>query len=126
MAEGSTSSKDLLKNLFIGILISSLTYFYFQKPDLERKRVANVLSGLLLEERSVNASTSLPIAVGFGSCLDLFVDGIPLMKALGIAPPKQPRYHEKMETLEQVGEMFALYLSEGAAVEKLFMYKVVI
>lgn len=106
------------KNILFVIVVGALAYIYFEKPVRDEKnRLENVLAGLLAEERSVNLSTNLPIAVGFGSCLDILVDGIPLMNALGVPPPSEPKYHENIDTIDQVAEMFAFYLSKGAAAE---------
>ena len=120
MVDGTASSclTAWVKNVLFVIIVGVLAYIYFEKPvSDEKNRLENVLAGLLAEERSVNLSTNLPIAVGFGSCLDILVDGIPLMNSLGVPPPSEPKYHENIETIDQVAEMFAFYLSKGAAAE---------
>ena len=116
--EASTSNGS--RRYVIAAIIAAIAAFYSYKHNTsnsEERRIENVLAGLLLEERSVNMSTDLPIAVGFGSCLDLLVDGKPLMDALGLKPPAVPKYHETIKTLDDVAEMFALFFSNGAAAE---------
>ena len=73
---------------------------------------------LLKKKAGGELSTDLPIAVGFGSCLDILVNGIPLMDVLGIEPPKVAKYHESMQSIDDIAEMFAFFLSEGAAAER--------
>lgn len=102
----------------LSITVVLIAYVALQYKNADLIQREKVLIGLLEEERSGQLSTDLAIAVGFGSCLDILVDGIPLMKSLGVEPPKVAKYHETMETLEQVREMFAFFLSEGAAAER--------
>lgn len=96
---------------------------YHKTPQGEAKRLENVLLRLLAEEQAANVSRDLVIAVGFGSCLDLLVDGIPLMKALDIKPPSKAKYHEDISTLQELSEMFAFFLEQGAAVERFISLK---
>ncbi|XP_065660711.1 ADP-dependent glucokinase [Hydra vulgaris] len=101
----------------LGPVLIGIVYFCYNK-NLEYKRLKNVLNALLLQEKSVNISTELPVAIGFGSCLDLLVDGVSLMNAITQKPPKEKKYHEKIKNLDELSEMFALFFSQGAAVER--------
>lgn len=108
----------IFRHFFLVVSFATFGYYYYNNHlNAERQRVNNVLKGLLLEEQRVNLSTEKPVAVGFGSCVDIFTDGIPLVKALGLEPPKEAKYHNNIETLQDVAEMFALFLSNGAASE---------
>ena len=103
--------------LIVPILIGIFYFYYESIKSMDNKRLENVLNALLIQEKSVNISTDLPVAIGFGSCLDLLVDGIALMNALNKEPPKQKKYHQKIKTLNELSEMFAFFFSQGAAVE---------
>ena len=104
------------KHVLLVIVAITAAYFGVRFTN-KSSRVENVLAGLLKEERSVNFSTDTKIAVGFGSCLDLFVDGIPLMDALGLKPPDEAKYHDPITNLQELAETFAFFLSNGAAAE---------
>jgi len=108
-----------LAKALVAVLLAIIAYFVIKYKNDDSKRLGNVLNGLLTEEQSGGELlTDLPIAVGFGSCLDIIVDGIPFMEALGMKPPDVPKYHDNMLTVDEVAQMFALYLSEGAAAER--------
>ena len=112
------STFTILRHIFLAISFGIFGYYYYNNYlNTERQRVNNVLRGLLLEEQRVNLSTEKAVAVGFGSCVDLFVDGIPLVNALGLKPPAEAKYHHNIQSLEDVAEMFAFFLSNGAAAE---------
>lgn len=111
---------SIFRGFLFAVAVGVLSYLYLiyhKTPQGEAKRLENVLLRLLAEEQAANVSTDLVIAVGFGSCLDLLVDGIPLMKALDIKPPSKAKYHEDISTLQELSEMFAFFLEQGAAVE---------
>jgi len=108
----------VFRHFFVVVSFGIAAFYYYNNfLNLERQRVNNVLAGLLIEEKSVNLSTEKAIAVGFGSCVDIFVDGLPLVDALGLKPPPEPKYHHNIQNLQEVAEMFALFLSNGAAAE---------
>ena len=114
----SMSFFTIFRHFFLVISFAIFGYYYYNNYlNTERQRVNNVLKGLLLEEQRVNLSTEKPVAVGFGSCVDIFTHGIPLVNALGIKPPAEAKYHNNIETLQDVAEMFAFFLSNGAAAE---------
>lgn len=103
----------------LAVLVPLLAYFHMKYKNDDSGRLENVLIGLLKEEKAGGElPTDLSIAVGLGSCLDIIVDGIPVMNALGIATPEKPKYHDNMLIANDVAEMFALYLSQGAAAER--------
>ena len=100
----------------IPLLVAALAYFYLRNKSKDG-RVERVYKGLLREERSVNVSKDFRIAVGFGSCMDIIVDGLPLLKKLGYTPPEQPTHHELIQNDEQLSQTFVYFLREGAAAE---------
>ena len=127
---------NVFKHFFLIVAISFAGYYYYNRfLNAEKFRIKNVLAGLQAEEKSVTLSTEKPVAIGFGastkrsthepnpvaigfgSCVDLFVDALPFVNSLGLKPPKKAKYHQTIETFEQFSEMFAFYLSNGAAAE---------
>jgi len=116
--QSSMTIFTVFRHFFVVVSFGIAAFYYYNNfLNLERQRVNNVLAGLLIEEKSVNLSTEKAIAVGFGSCVDIFVDGLPLVDALGLKPPPEPKYHHNIQNLQEVAEMFALFLSNGAAAE---------
>ena len=106
----------LRESAVLALALSLATYFYLKREN-EKNILSQVLHGLLEEERSVNITENLNVAVGFGSCMDLIVDGIPLVKQLGLQPPAAPRHHDVFSNKKQIAESFAYFLQEGAASE---------
>ena len=114
----SMSFLTLFRHFFVVVSFGmAIFYYYHSFLNLDRQRVNNVLAALLTEERNLNLSTEKAVAVGFGSCVDIFVNGLPLVNALGLKPPPEPKYHHNIKSLQDVAEMFALFLSNGAAAE---------
>eukprot|EP00794_Sanderia_malayensis_P019893 gene19893-21836_t len=99
-------------------LAFALAAYFYAKNANQHVFIQRVLDGLLKEERSVNITKDLRVAVGFGSCMDLIVDGIPLVKKLGLKPPDLPQHHDYFKSKEMIAEAFAYFLKEGAASER--------
>lgn len=76
-----------------------------------------VLHSLLREEsfRTVNGKNR--VALGFGSCVDYFVDGVEAMSALGLQPPDAPKHHDVISSSEDLAEAFAFHFQHGGAAE---------
>ncbi len=98
-------------------LAFALAAYFYMKNENQQVFIRRVLHGLLKEERSANVTKDLRVAVGFGSCMDLIVDGLPLVNKLGLKPPAVPRHHDYLDTKEEIAESFAYFLKEGAASE---------
>uniref|UniRef100_H3BCH4 ADP-dependent glucokinase 2 n=1 Tax=Latimeria chalumnae TaxID=7897 RepID=H3BCH4_LATCH len=56
--------------------------------------------------------------LGFGSCIDIIVDGVTLLNEIGITPSSNPVHHNFIETEEQLAESFAYFFPPGAAAER--------
>ena len=80
-----------------------------------------ILRGLLREEgfRPVNAKNR--VAVGFGSCVDVFADGLGLLKELRIEPPGEPKHHDVIHSPDNLAENFAYFFEHGAATEYVWL-----
>ncbi|XP_069464028.1 ADP-dependent glucokinase-like [Ambystoma mexicanum] len=101
------------------VLLAALWYRPEQDHDLQ-SRLDTVLSSLLRAEGKV-ALGSLPpprVAIGFGGCLDIIVDGVELLDEAGIEPSHNPIHHDFIQTEKQLAESFAYFFPPGAASER--------
>lgn len=57
------------------------------------------------------------VAVGFGACLDIFVDALDLMNKLGIDPPNDAFHHQSIGNFNELAEGFVYFFRYGAAAE---------
>ncbi|KAM8876038.1 ADP-dependent glucokinase [Synchiropus picturatus] len=83
-------------------------------------RLDTVLSSLLRAERKVgmNSIARPRVAVGFGGCVDLIVDGVSLLNKIGLPPTERPLHHDYIESAEQLAQSFAYFFAPGAAAER--------
>merc|ERR1712168_238423 len=58
------------------------------------------------------------VAVGFGSCADIFENGIPLFERLDIRPPKKEKHHDVIDDSKELTEVFSYFFEQGAAGER--------
>lgn len=86
-------------------------------------RLDTVLSSLLRAERKVgmNNVARPKVAVGFGGCVDLIVDGVALLNKIGLPPTEQPLHHDYLENAEQLAQSFAYFFAPGAAAERFML-----
>ncbi|XP_075966442.1 ADP-dependent glucokinase [Anarhichas minor] len=107
-------------SLFVVILA-----VWFRSPDdagLD-DRLDNVLSSLLRAEGKVgmNNVAKPKVAVGFGGCVDLIVDGVTLLNKIGLPPTDQPLHHDYIENELQLAQSFAYFFAPGAAAERFML-----
>ncbi|XP_061132174.1 ADP-dependent glucokinase [Syngnathus typhle] len=104
-------------SLFVVILA-----IWFRSPNNEGLdgRLDTVLSSLLRAESKVgmNHVARPKVAIGFGGCVDLLVDGVSLLNKIGLVPADQPLHHDYIESAEQLSESFAYFFAPGAAAER--------
>ncbi|XP_033841982.1 ADP-dependent glucokinase-like [Periophthalmus magnuspinnatus] len=83
-------------------------------------RLDAVLSSLLRAEQKVgiNNVARPKVAIGFGGCADLLVDGVSLLNKIGLIPSEQPLHHDYLESTEQLAQSFAYFFAPGAAAER--------
>ena len=117
MAAETTSTLILSKNVLLAICLALAAVFYLKFNVKFVADRSHVLSGLLRAEKTIELSTNSTIAVGFGSCLDLKTNAIPMMNIMRIHPPIHPKYHEHIRSKKELADMLAFYLVEGAAAE---------
>ncbi|KAJ8410288.1 hypothetical protein AAFF_G00202690 [Aldrovandia affinis] len=86
-------------------------------------RLDKVLSSLLRAERKadVNSFARPRVAVGFGGCVDIIVDGVTLLNKIGLPPSDRPLHHDYIENALQLSESFAYFFPPGAASERFVM-----
>ncbi|XP_007252000.2 ADP-dependent glucokinase [Astyanax mexicanus] len=87
------------------------------------ERLDTVLSSLLRAERKVgmNNIARPRVAIGFGGCVDIIVDGVTLLNKIGLQPTDQPIHHDYIENAEQLAQSFAYFFAPGAASERFVM-----
>lgn len=99
--------------------------FWFRSPQrtILDDRLDTVLSSLLRAERKVgmNDVARPKVAIGFGGCADLSVDGVSLLNKIGIIPTDQPLHHDYLENTEQLAQSFAYFFAPGAAAERFML-----
>jgi len=103
--------------VFLPFLIAIVAYIYLKNRN-EKVYLERVLKGLLKREQSVNVSKNIRVAVGFGSCMDIIIDGLALFEKLGYQPPDEVAHHDLIEDKHKFRETFAYFMKEGAAAER--------
>ncbi|KAK7913358.1 hypothetical protein WMY93_013569 [Mugilogobius chulae] len=111
-----------------GPLVSLLVVFlavWLRSPErtVLDDRLDTVLSSLLRAERKVgiNNVARPKVAIGFGGCADLLVDGVSLLNKIGLIPSDQPLHHDYLENTEQLAQSFAYFFAPGAAAERFML-----
>lgn len=79
--------------------------------------IDETLRSMLSIESRVKINKDLNVAVGFGSCLDIFVSSRQLILDRHEAPTVQ-MHHENIRTQDQLNEVLAYFFNEGAAAER--------
>ena len=110
----------LLVSGVVTLFIALAIYYYREgsEKDLENDPVLSILAGLLRAEKSLPASSdSRRVAIGFGACMDVFTEAVPLLNALNLTPPEQPRHHNVVDSGKHLAEILAYFFKYGAAAE---------
>uniref|UniRef100_A0A6G1SKR1 ADP-dependent glucokinase n=1 Tax=Aceria tosichella TaxID=561515 RepID=A0A6G1SKR1_9ACAR len=79
--------------------------------------IDETLKSMLSIESRVKINKDLNVAVGFGSCLDIFVSSRELILDKH-QPPVNQVHHENIRTQDQLNEVLAYFFNEGAAAER--------
>ncbi|XP_078107398.1 ADP-dependent glucokinase [Sander vitreus] len=99
--------------------------FWFRSPQnaILDDRLDTVLSSLLRAEGKVGVNNVArpKVAVGFGGCVDLIVDGVSLLNKIGLPPTDQPLHHDYIENEVQLAQSFAYFFAPGAAAERFML-----
>ncbi|CAN9506945.1 unnamed protein product [Ophioblennius macclurei] len=106
-------------------LVVVLLAFWFRSPQRAGldDRLDTVLSSLLRAERKVgmNNVARPKVAIGFGGCVDLIVDGVSLFNKIRLPATDQPLHHDYLENPEQLAQSFAYFFAPGAAAERFML-----
>lgn len=80
------------------------------------ERLEQAINGFKGIEDNTSVNPDIRIALGFGACTDLFVDGVKVFMKSNKVPSKS-QLHPDLETVDQLIEMFAFYFEKGTASE---------
>lgn len=102
-----------------------LSYLYIQHADSHEKKVhLDAKLNTIFEKLKNLADQPLEkykVAVGFGSCVDIFTDAVPLFEKLNIeAPPKNtnPEHYKVIKNKKELSSGFSYFFIKGAASER--------
>lgn len=112
------SYKMFQKVLTVGTLFSALlvllSIYLNDSPDDElTTRLRNVLQGLIEVENQFESETP-KVAVGYGACNDLFVNGLEFLEYDGSITPE---HYDDINSVEELKKMFVYFFRHGAAAE---------
>ncbi|XP_069951773.1 ADP-dependent glucokinase [Cherax quadricarinatus] len=82
---------------------------------LLRERLQDVLQAMLEVEQQHSVG-EVRIAVGYGACKDIFVQGSDLMGVM--TPPQRTAHFNRIDSMKQLKEMYALFYTAGSAAER--------
>ncbi|CAL1603901.1 unnamed protein product [Knipowitschia caucasica] len=107
-------------SLFVVLLA---VWFRSSERTVLDDRLDTLLSSLLRAESKVgiNDFARPKVAIGFGGCADLLVDGVSLLNKIGLIPSDQPLHHDYLENIEQLSQSFAYFFAPGAAAERFML-----
>lgn len=116
------SQSNTRKTLFIlafAIIIGVTKLKFYDKLVVTNtgQNVDETLKSMLSIESRVSINKGLNVAVGFGSCLDIYVSSKELIFNYH-QPPKSQSHHESIRTQEELNEVLAYFFVEGAAAER--------
>lgn len=101
----------------IATILIALSIYYYREGS-ENDPVLSVLAGLLRAEKLLpSRSDSRRVAIGFGACMDVFTEAIPLLDTLNFTAPEEPHHYDVVDTGRHLIEMLAYFFKYGAAAE---------
>lgn len=101
----------------VSLAILVLLYLPYQQRSFEAD-LDRILHGLLVEESFRKTDHSRHrVAIGFGSCLDIFADGVELLDQLHVPHPEIAAHRDIITSEATLAESFAYYFQYGAAAE---------
>ncbi|KAK1170140.1 ADP-dependent glucokinase-like [Acipenser oxyrinchus oxyrinchus] len=124
MANGrnASSSSSLVRYGTVVSVLVVLLALWYRSPVQNSfdQRLDTVLTSLLRAESKVDIDSFRrpKVAIGFGGCVDIIVDGVKLLNEIGLKPSKTPFHHDCIESREQLSQSFAYFFPPGAASER--------
>lgn len=110
------SVKTIALFSLVALITAYLAKLYFDKSGRSSDRINHILSGLLRAEEKI----SLPrtrVALGFGGCEDLIVDGMSFFEKFNLEAPEQPKHHDFVANRDELSQLFGYFFQHGAAAE---------
>ncbi|XP_074650217.1 ADP-dependent glucokinase-like [Tubulanus polymorphus] len=113
----------------LGLLLPAfliiIAYFYKKDVRVNDKRLDEILQGLLRAENkpTLKPLAKMKVAVGFGACLDSFVNATTLLDIIDFQPPLSAEHKVYLSTQKDVEQMFAYFFKHGAAAERFVQNK---
>lgn len=102
---------------FISILVVFVSLFYRrQVDDVLKGRLNSILEGLVEVEQQYSVNARPRVAVGYGACNDLFIDGKELLKYDAAA--EKPEHFNDISSIEELLKTYAYFFRHGAAAER--------
>ncbi|RVE74673.1 hypothetical protein OJAV_G00024390 [Oryzias javanicus] len=109
---------------FVSLFVVLLAV-WFRSPQnaVLDDRLDTVLSSLLRAEKKVGVNNVArpKVAIGFGGCVDLLVDGVSFLNKIGISHTENPVHYDYLENAEQLAQSFAYFFAPGAAAERFML-----
>lgn len=110
------TSNTVKAGTFISVLFVIIALFYRrQVDDVLKDRLNSVLEGLVKVEKQCSVDTRPKVAVGYGACNDLFIDGKELLKYDAVA--ESPEHFNEISSTEELLKTYAYFFRHGAAAE---------
>lgn len=99
---------------FVVLAIAVIAGFYYRNITNER-HLRSILNGMLALEKQVKVTEAPVAAIAFEATLDIFVESLDLLKALGIEPPQRAQPHEVIDSELALAETFAYFFEHSVA-----------
>lgn len=111
------TSNTVKAGTFISVLFVIIALFYRrQVDDVLKDRLNSILEGLVKVEKQCSVDTRPKVAVGYGACNDLFIDGKELLKYDAVA--ENPEHFNDISSTEELLKTYAYFFRHGAAAER--------
>ncbi|CAG0881082.1 unnamed protein product [Cyprideis torosa] len=103
----------------VSLLLALLMYNWKLTNHAEyQKKLEHVLEGMLSIERSSHLEAAPRVTVGFGACMDEFVNADEFFNFTHTEAPSRCFQHESINTWSELSELFICFFQGGAAAER--------
>ncbi|XP_042219499.1 ADP-dependent glucokinase-like [Homarus americanus] len=109
------TSKIFTTLLSLVVLFAAIWFSRDDGYSVLPNKLQQVLHAMLEVEQQYHVG-EVQIAVGYGACKDIFVQGSLLMGAM--TPPQRTAHFSRIDSIEQLKEMYALFYTAGSAAER--------
>uniref|UniRef100_H2YAA4 ADP-dependent glucokinase n=1 Tax=Ciona savignyi TaxID=51511 RepID=H2YAA4_CIOSA len=104
----------------VSLLVILVAVLFNRRNGIQdfNKAIPDILDSLRKAEKLVEVNQNIKIAVGFGGCMDVFVNAVELLNVVDIKTPKTPKHQSILTKKEDLSEGFAYFFRHGAAAER--------